>query len=38
MNTRVPGESSHTGFIAVVGVMVVVLGATIALFKRRGWL
>jgi magnesium transporter len=38
MNTNVPGEGSHAGFFAVVGVMVVVLVATIVLFKRRGWL
>jgi magnesium transporter len=38
MNTRVPGEESHVGFYVVAGVMVVVLIATIALFKRRGWL
>ena len=38
MNTRVPGESSHAGFFAIVGVMVVVLVATIMLFRRRGWL
>jgi magnesium transporter len=38
MNTNVPGEGSHAGFFAVVGVMVIVLAATIALFKRRGWL
>jgi Mg2+ and Co2+ transporter CorA len=34
----VPGEESHVGFYVVAGVMVVVLIATIALFKRRGWL
>jgi Mg2+ and Co2+ transporter CorA len=38
MNTKVPGEGAHEGFYAVVGVMVVVLVATIVLFKRRGWL
>ena len=38
MNTRVPGESSHAGFFAVVGVMAIVLIATIVLFRRRGWL
>ena len=38
MNTKVPGEGSHAGFFAVVGVMVIVLVATIVLFKRRGWL
>jgi LPXTG-motif cell wall-anchored protein len=38
MNTRVPGEGSHAGFFAVVGVMAIVLIATILLFRRRGWL
>jgi len=38
MNSRVPGEGTHEGFWVVVGIMVVVLAATIALFKRRGWL
>ena len=38
MNTHVPGGGTHAGFYAVVGVMVIVLVATIALFKRRGWL
>src|SRR5882757_9115353 len=34
MNTHVPGEQTSTGFWAVVGVMFVVLVATIALFRR----
>ena len=38
MNMTVPGEGSHAGFFAVVGVMAIVLVATILLFKRRGWL
>ena len=38
MNTRVPGDGSHAGFFAVVGVMAIVLIATIVLFRRRGWL
>ena len=38
MNTKVPGEGSHAGFFAIVGVMAIVLVATIVLFKRRGWL
>jgi magnesium transporter len=38
MNTHVPGGGTHAGFYAVVGVMVIVLVATIVLFKRRGWL
>jgi magnesium transporter len=38
MNTHVPGEQNTVGFFAVVGVMLVVLVATIVLFRRRGWL
>jgi magnesium transporter len=38
MNTRVPGEQSLVGFWLVVAVMVVVLGAMIGIFKKRGWL
>src|SRR5919198_2392345 len=38
MNSRVPGQGSSEGFWVVVGIMVVVLVATIALFRRRGWL
>jgi magnesium transporter len=38
MNSRVPGEETTAGFWAVVGIMVVVLVGTVALFRRRGWL
>ncbi|MEA2250301.1 MAG: magnesium transporter [Solirubrobacteraceae bacterium] len=38
MNTHVPGEGTTAGFLGVIAVMVVVLVATILLFKRRGWL
>jgi magnesium transporter len=38
MNSKVPGEATSEGFWVVVGIMVVVLVATIALFRRRGWL
>jgi magnesium transporter len=38
MNSRVPGEQTTTGFWAVIAVMVVVLVASVALFRRRGWL
>jgi len=38
MNSRVPGQGTHEGFWVVVGIMVVVLVATIVLFRRRGWL
>jgi magnesium transporter len=38
MNVRVPGEESITGFWVVVGAMLLVLGGSVALFKRRGWL
>jgi magnesium transporter len=38
MNTHVPGEGKVAGFFEVIAVMVVVLGVTIALFRRRGWL
>src|SRR5919206_398467 len=38
MNTHVPGEQSFAGFWAVMGVMVVILLGTLALFRKRGWL
>jgi magnesium transporter len=38
MNNHVPGEQTTTGFWAVIGVMLVVLIASVALFRRRGWL
>jgi magnesium transporter len=38
MNTRVPGEESITAFWVVIGVMVLVLGGMLTLFRKRGWL
>ncbi|MBI5105904.1 MAG: magnesium transporter CorA family protein [Solirubrobacterales bacterium] len=38
MNVRVPGEESITGFWAVVGVMAVVLGGMLYVFRKRGFL
>jgi magnesium transporter len=38
MNSHVPGEESTVGFWAVIGLMVVVLGVAVAIFRRRGWL
>jgi magnesium transporter len=38
MNTRVPGEESITAFWVVIGVMVIVLGGMLTLFRKRGWL
>jgi magnesium transporter len=38
MNVRVPGAGSIHAFWAVLGFMVVVLGAMVAWFRRRGWL
>jgi magnesium transporter len=38
MNVKVPGESDATAFYAVLGVLVVVLGILVTLFRRRGWL
>jgi magnesium transporter len=38
MNVRVPGEGKIAGFLLVVGFMVVILGAMVTLFKRRGLL
>jgi magnesium transporter len=38
MNVRVPGEGDMTGFWAVGGLMLVVLVAMLAVFRRRGWL
>ena len=38
MNVRVPGEGDLTGFWAVGGLMLVVLVAMLAVFRRRGWL
>jgi LPXTG-motif cell wall-anchored protein len=38
MNVKVPGESDTTAFYVVLGVLVVVLGVLVTLFRRRGWL
>jgi magnesium transporter len=38
MNVRVPGEHSITGFWIVIGAMFVILVASVAYFRRRGWL
>ena len=38
MNTGVPGEHSIEAFWVVIGVMVVILGGMVALFRKRGWL
>jgi magnesium transporter len=38
MNVHVPGQNSVEAFWIIIGVMVVVLGSMLALFKRRGWL
>jgi len=38
MNVKVPGEQDLTGFWIIIGVMVLVLGGLLALFRRRGWL
>ena len=38
MNVRVPGEADTTAFYLVLGFLLVVLGALVALFRRRGWL
>jgi Mg2+ and Co2+ transporter CorA len=38
MNVRVPGEQTSEGFYAIVVVMIVLLGAMLGFFRRRGWL
>src|SRR5687768_1801868 len=38
MNVRVPGENDTTAFYLVLGFLLVVLCALVALFRRRGWL
>src|SRR3954454_5009218 len=38
MNVHVPGEHGVEAFWIVIGVMVAILIAAVALFKRRGWL
>jgi magnesium transporter len=38
MNVHVPGQNETAPFWIVVGLMVVILGGLLALFRRRGWL
>jgi len=38
MNVKVPGDGDATAFYFVLGFLVVVLCALVALFRRRGWL
>ena len=38
MNVGVPGEGDDTAFYAIVGVMLVIMVAMIASFRKRGWL
>src|ERR671914_629471 len=38
MNVKVPGDGDATAFYLVLGVLVVVLGVLVTLFRRRGWL
>ena len=38
MNVKVPGDGDPTAFYVVLGFLVVVLAALLALFRRRGWL
>jgi magnesium transporter len=38
MNVGVPGEGSVEAFWVIIGVMVVVLGGMLAVFRKRGWL
>jgi magnesium transporter len=38
MNVKIPGEQSSTAFWVIIGVMVVLLGAMLGFFKKRGWL
>jgi len=38
MNVKVPGEQQISGFWIVLGVMLAILIAAVALFKRRRWL
>lgn len=38
MNTSVPGEQTLTGFWIIVGLMLVLLGGMITVFRKRGWL
>jgi magnesium transporter len=38
MNVHVPGQDDLTAFFIVLGFMLVVLGALLYVFRRRGWL
>jgi len=38
MNVGVPGEGDPEDFFAIVAAMLVIVGAMIATFRRRGWL
>jgi magnesium transporter len=38
MNVHVPGQGSIQAFWIIVAGMVVLLGAMVAFFRRRGWL
>src|SRR3954451_15490467 len=38
MNVGVPGEQSRAAFWTIIAIMVVLLGAMVAYFRRRGWL
>ena len=38
MNVTVPGEGSESAFLAIILVMIVLLVAMVAYFRRRGWL
>jgi magnesium transporter len=38
MNVEVPGEGDASGFVAVIGAMLALLGAMLVVFRRRGWL
>jgi magnesium transporter len=38
MNTGVPGEQQLVAFWVIVGLMVLLLGGMVTLFRKRGWL
>jgi Mg2+ and Co2+ transporter CorA len=38
MNVGVPGEGDRVDFFAIVGAMLVIMVAMVAVFRRRGWL
>ncbi len=38
MNVGVPGESDHSAFYAIVGVMVLLMLGMVTFFRKRGWL